>query len=95
MPSQNSPEDIIREAQALVEAAQRSLAAGESLYRDHGLDPDKLRSQAQADPGILAQAEAQFRADMEDVERQVSQAAAAAGLVRTPTTAGRRPRQMV
>ncbi|MGE8547094.1 MAG: hypothetical protein ACN6OC_06590 [Alcaligenes sp.] len=66
-----TPEEIMREADALIEQVQRNLAATADIYRDHGLDPDKLP--AEMNEKIQAEAQELFRKDLEDVEREVAE----------------------
>lgn len=66
--SKNS-EEIMREADALIEQVQRGLESTADMLRGQGLDPDKLS--AGVAERILAESQALFRRDMEDVEREV------------------------
>lgn len=66
-----TPEEIMHEADALIEQVQRGLAATADILRDPGLDPDKLP--AEMKEKIQAEAQELFRKDLEDVERDVAE----------------------
>ncbi|MCZ4329459.1 hypothetical protein [Castellaniella denitrificans] len=67
-------EEIMQEAEALVQEVQRSLSETQEIYQAHGLDARKLNESM--GPKERAEAEALFRKDMEDIEREVSEEAA-------------------
>lgn len=86
-----TPEDIMREAEALIQQTLSSLASTDEVCRGHGVDRQKLR----ADMGLKEQAEAEalFRQDMEAIEREVAEEAARLSFANAaPRTAG--PRKM-
>ncbi|WP_394065622.1 hypothetical protein [Alcaligenes sp. WGS1538] len=64
-------DEVMREAEALIEQVQRSLESTVEAFRDQGLDPEKLPADVQE--RIWAESQALFRKDMEDVEREVAQ----------------------
>ena len=66
--AKKTPEEIVREAEELIRQTQRSLAATRDVYQ--GAEPQKLGAKEQAE------AEALFRKDMEDIEREVAEEAA-------------------
>lgn len=86
-----TPEEIMREAEALIEQTQRSLAATADVYRDQGLDADKLA--AGMNEKHQAEAEALFRKDMEDIEREAAEEAARLSFANATPRAGG-PRKM-
>lgn len=69
-----TPEEIMREAEALVQQTLQSIAETEAVYRDNGIDQQKLISAMNEQQ--RAEAEALFRKDMEDIERAVAEEAA-------------------
>jgi hypothetical protein len=97
--AKKTAEEIMREADALVEQALRSLSGTEHVYAANGLDPQKLGStlapKEQAD--ALAEGQALFRKDMEDVEREVGEEAARLSFANAAPRAGgaRKMRNMV
>ncbi|SAI25234.1 Uncharacterised protein [Bordetella ansorpii] len=97
--SQKTPEQIISEAEALVAEAQRSLDASNEFFRSQGLDPEKARAvlAGQVGPKEAAEAEAQFRKDLEDIDREVGEELARASFANAARSGGaaRRPRPMV
>ena len=91
-------EQIIKEAQEAVQKAQQSQEASTAFYRSQGLDPAKVDSVLAGQMGAKerAEAEAQFKQDMEDIEREVAEEAARASFAGASSSgAGRRPRPMV
>lgn len=90
-----TPEEIMREAQALIEQTMRSLSATEDILRQ------TAGAAASADSAQLAQAraeaEALFRKDMEDVEREMAEEAARLSFANATPRAGgpRRMRNMI
>ncbi|MFC4160059.1 hypothetical protein [Chitinimonas lacunae] len=75
-----NPEDkaveIIAAANKLVADVQRELEEAESMYRQHGIDPAKLRSYVDGNLSAedKAKAEALVKADLDAVEDEASQA---------------------
>jgi hypothetical protein len=93
-----TPEEIMREAEALIRQTEESLAATSEVLRAHGLDEQKFSSmdrQQQAE--AQAEAQALFRQDMEDIEREVAQEAARLSFANaTPRVGGtRKMRNMI
>ena len=68
--------EIISAAQKAIDEVQASLAESEDFLRGQGIDPQKMRDYAtsQLSDKESAQAEADFRADMEAIEQEVAQA---------------------
>jgi len=66
-----TPEEIMREAEALIRQTEQSLAATDELLRSTGTNPEQPLDAKQK-----AEAEAMFRQDMEAVEREVAEEAA-------------------
>jgi hypothetical protein len=94
--AKKTPEEIMREAEALIQQATQSLASTETVYRDNGLDQQKLISSMNAKQH--AEAEALFRKDMEEIEREVAEEAARLSFAapQTPRTGGaRKMRNMI
>lgn len=89
-----TPEEIMREAEALIEQTLQSLEATSEIYREHGLDLEKLNA---LEDKYRAEAEALFRQDMEALEREVAEEAARLSFANaTPrTTSPRRLRNMI
>lgn len=86
-----TPEEIMSEAEALVEQVSRSLASTADVHRDLGLDAEKLSTGM--NEKHRAEAEALFRKDMEDIEREVAEEAARLSFANSkPRTGG--PRKM-
>lgn len=95
----NSPETIIAQAQALIEKVQADLEAGDALYRELGLDPEKARAllEAQLTPELHEQARQAFAKDQQEIEDAFREDLARAGLTapsKSPKPT-RRPRFMV
>ena len=93
-----TPEQIVKEAEALVQQAQQSLDASDAFYRAQGLDPAKVKSVLQAQTGDKerAEAQAQFQKDLDDVEREAAEEAARLSFAQAPASSGaRKPRNMV
>lgn len=93
-----TPEQVVQEAQSLVQQAQQSLDSSEAFYRSQGLDPSKVQSVLQAQTGDKerAEAHAQFQKDLEDIEREASEEAARLSFAQAPASGGvRKPRTMV
>lgn len=67
-----TPEDIIREAEALIEEVQQGLSQTQNMDMDQMASSLSGKERADA----LAQAEEQFRKDMEDVEQEMAAEAA-------------------
>lgn len=90
-------QDIVKRAQTLIDQAQAQLAEGEKRLRDLGLDPAKVRSQAEAGMGARQWEEAQaaFQQDMADIEQEVQEAKARVAFSAPTTGMPRRPRSMV
>jgi hypothetical protein len=93
-----TPEQIVKEAEALVQQAQQSLDASDAFYRAQGLDPAKVKSvlAAQATDKDRAEAQATFQKDLDAVEREVAEEAARLSFAQAPASSGaRKPRNMV
>ncbi|MGA0583171.1 MAG: hypothetical protein ACO2ER_04610 [Castellaniella sp.] len=88
-------EDIMREAEALVQQVQQSLSETQEIYQAQGLDARKLNESM--GPKERAEAEALFRKDMEDIEREVTEEAARLSFANAaPRTGGmRKMRNMI
>ncbi len=86
----NTSEEIMREAEILIEQAQRSLAATAEIYQAHGLNQDKLA--ADISEQQRAEAQALFRRDLEDVERDVEQEAVRLSFANAAPQAGVPPK---
>lgn len=84
-------EEIMREADALIEQAGKSLAAAADFHRNHGPALRALEDEAGA--RYRAEAEALFLKDIEDIERAVAEEAARLGSVSADPRAGG-PRKM-
>lgn len=67
-------EEVMREAEALLEQVQRSLEATVGILGSQGLDPEKLPADVRE--RLRTESQALFRKDLEDVEREVSEEAA-------------------
>ena len=93
--AKKTPEEIMREAEALIEQTRQSLAATSDAYRDHGLDPRKLPDGL--DEKNRAEAEALFRQDLAAIEREVAEEAARLSFANAaPRTGGaRKMRNMI
>ncbi|WP_187394987.1 hypothetical protein [Pigmentiphaga aceris] len=96
--SKKDPQEILRESEALVARVKEQLAETDAFYRSQGLDPEKVRAVVAQNTGDkeIAEAKAQFDADMEAVEREVAEEAARSSFA-TPVRAstGKKPRFMV
>ncbi|KAB0602098.1 Btc22 family type III secretion system chaperone [Castellaniella defragrans] len=90
-----TPEEVMREAEALIRRTERDLAATAEIFQDLGLDVRKL--QESMGPKERAEAEALFRKDMEDVEREVAEELARRSFAQAaPRTGGaRKMRNMI
>ncbi|ARP93560.1 Btc22 family type III secretion system chaperone [Bordetella genomosp. 13] len=97
--SQKTPEQIISEAQALVAEAERTLNASTEFFRSQGLDPEKARAVLASQIGAkeTAEAEALFRKDLEDIDREVAEELARASFANAARAGSgvRRARPMV
>ncbi|WP_368641177.1 hypothetical protein ABRY95_03840 [Castellaniella ginsengisoli] len=94
--AKKTPEEIIQEADALIRQVQQSLEDTPEIYRAHGLDAGQLN--ASMGPKEQAEAEAVFRKDMEDIEREVAEEAARLSFANAePRTGGgmRKMRNMI
>ena len=96
--AQKDPQEIFREAEALVARVKQQLGETDEFFRSQGLDPEKARDVISANIGEkeAAEARAQFAADMEAIDREVAEEAARASFA-TParTGTGKKPRFMV
>jgi len=93
--AKKTPEEIMREAEALIQQTLNSLSGTDNVYRDNGLDRQKLS--ADMDAKQQAEAQALFRKDMEDIEREVAEEAARLNFANAaPRTGGaRKMRNMI
>lgn len=89
--AKKTPEEIMREAEALIEQTRRNLESTSAAYQDHGLDRQKL--EAGLEDKHRAEAEALFRKDMEEIEREVAEEAARLSFANAVPRAGG-PRKM-
>lgn len=96
--AQKDPQEIVREAEALVARVKQQLGETDEFFRSQGLDPEKARDVIAKNTGDkeVAEAQAQFKADMEAIDREVAEEAARASFA-TPARAstGKKPRFMV
>jgi hypothetical protein len=96
--AQKDPQEILRESQALIARVKEQLNSTDEFYRSQGLDPEKARTVIAKNTGEkeTAEAQAQFKADMEAIDREVGEEAARASFA-TPARAstGKKPRFMV
>jgi phage gp29-like protein len=96
--AQKDSQEIFREAEALVSRVKEQLNQTDEFFRSQGLDPDKARDVIAKNTGEkeTAEAQAQFAADMEAIDREVAEEAARASFA-TPARAstGKKPRFMV
>ena len=93
-----TPEQVVKEAEALVQQAQQSLDASDAFYRSQGLDPAKVKSvlAAQTTDKDRAEAQAAFQKDIDAIEREVAEEAARLSFAQAPASSGaRKPRNMV
>jgi len=90
-----TPEEIMREADALIQQTLRNLSTTDEVYREYGLDPQNLASASTAkeQADAKAEAEALFRKDMLDIEREVAEEAARLSFANAASRAGG-PRKM-
>lgn len=98
MTQQQTPADIVAQAQALIEKVQQQLADGEQFYRDQGLNPDKVRTVLEEQMGAKERESAHqaFKADMEAVEQEVREEQARRSFnAPASQTIVRRPRAMI
>jgi hypothetical protein len=96
--SQKDPQEILRESEALIARVQEQLGETDAFFRSQGLDPDKARAVIADNigPKETAEAQAQFKADMEAIDREVAEEAARASFAAPArTSAGKKPRFMV
>jgi len=84
-----TPEEIMQEAEALIQQVQQSLDETPEIYQAQGLDARKLNESM--GPKERAEAEALFRKDMEDIEREGAEEAARLSFANAvPRTGGMR-----
>lgn len=90
-----TPEEVVREAQALVQQAQARLAASAPATQRAQQSGAPL-TQEQRDKA-LAEAQALFAKDMQDVEREVAEEAARLRFAAPPEqrSGARKPRNMI
>jgi beta-phosphoglucomutase-like phosphatase (HAD superfamily) len=98
MAEASNTQDLIAEAQALIDTAQAHLAAGEEFFRSQGLDPAKVQEvvSAQLDRKGIEAAQKAFEEDMAAVEQEAHEEMARRSFASKPAAGGvRRPRMMV
>lgn len=99
MATQDSTENIMAQAQSLIDRVQRDLDASDELLRGQGLDPQKVRATLhdQLTPQASAEARAVFEADMAAVDQEVGEERARAAFAAPVKSSGgaRRPRPMI
>lgn len=88
------PQNLIAEAQALIDRVQRDLESGEDFLRSQGLDPEELRKsmESQLSPQQRQEAQQAFQADLDAAEQEVQQAALHRAFA-TPAASNRRVRR--
>lgn len=93
--AKKTPEEIMREAEALIQQTRQNLSATAEAYQANGLDARKLNEAMGAKE--QAEAEALFRKDLEDIEREVAEEAARLSFANAaPRTGGaRKMRNMI
>ncbi|WP_276807903.1 hypothetical protein [Castellaniella defragrans] len=93
--AKKTPEEIMREAEALIQQTRRSLESTTEAYQANGLDARRLNESM--GPKEQAEAQAMFRKDMEDIEREVAEEAARLSFANAaPRTGGaRKMRNMI
>lgn len=82
-------QEIIRQAEAAIRAAEESIEASDQALRDMGLDPEKFREMLATQtltPEQQEEAEALFRQDMEEIEAAVQQESSHARQRSTPSS---------
>lgn len=93
----DTPEAIMAQAQELIERVQRDLAAGNRLFREHGLDAKEFHRdlQHQLTPHEKEQARTAFLQDRADIEQEVREEAMRRAYASAPVQRSRRPRPIV
>lgn len=94
-----TPENIMAQAQALIEQVQRDLDAGEALYSHLGPDPQSARAalHTRITPELQAQVDKAIAQDLQDIEQKFQEELARNGSSASSKRpkATRRPRFMV
>lgn len=94
--SENTPEIIMAQAQALIDKVQSDLEAGADFYRNQGLNPEKVHAvlQQELTPQGEQEVRQAFASDMEEIEQEVrEELARSAFAAPPPSTKASRPRR--
>lgn len=88
---------IIADAEALLGKIQGDLERSADFYRQNGINPDKVAPALEQflGPKEREELERLIRADQEDIQREVDEAAARHSFANAPSGGVKRPRSMV
>ncbi|HJV80587.1 hypothetical protein [Noviherbaspirillum sp.] len=67
--------EIVKQAERLVGKARQQRGSTDDLYRQYGLDPDKVRAvlEAHGGPGQREKARALVKADLQEIEQELAE----------------------